>query len=227
MLTLPRPYVMSDIVLRCNNIFKTYNADAGNILANFNLAVAAGEGMAIMGRSGSGKTTLLQILAGLDHPDSGTVLLNGLDYHSLDDRQLSVLRNEHLGFIYQSHNLLKEFTAVENVMLPLLIANKVTRKEARGKSEHLLEKVGMQHRINYAVTKLSGGECQRVAIARSLINNPSCILADEPTGSLDVKTAAIILELMQQVITEHNTALVVVTHDPSVAKGFKLLELGT
>ncbi|PCH56706.1 MAG: hypothetical protein COC15_02825, partial [Legionellales bacterium] len=144
-----------------------------------------------------------------------------------EDASKPYLRTGDLGFIYQSHNLLKEFTAVENVMLPLLIANKVTRKEARGKSEHLLEKVGMQHRINYAVTKLSGGECQRVAIARSLINNPSCILADEPTGSLDVKTAAIILELMQQVITEHNTALVVVTHDPNVAKGFKLLELGT
>lgn len=197
-------------VLECINVNKSF--DNINILNNLNLSVTEGSSVAIVGSSGSGKTTLLQILAGLDSPDSG--IINRSD-----------LKNSNIGFIYQKHNLLPEFNALENVMLPLLIA-KCGRRLAEKKALELLTQVGLQDRSNHSVLKLSGGECQRVAIARALVNSPKCIFADEPTGNLDENNTTDIFDLMKKVISEHNTTLVVVSHDLALANSMdRCLEL--
>ena len=187
------------------------------VLHNINFSLHAGERLAIVGASGSGKSTLLHLLAGLAQPSEGEVFLQGQAFASLSEAQRSQLRNQHLGFVYQFHYLLAELTALENVMLPLRIA-RVPAKQAQHKAQELLAAVGLAARADHKPSELSGGERQRVAIARALITEPACILADEPTGNLDSKSADQVLALMLNLNEQFNTALLVVTHDLQLAK---------
>ena len=189
------------------------------ILANINLKVISGQQIAIMGRSGSGKTTLLQLLGGLDVPTNGVVILCNQDLNNIKEQDRAILRNNKIGFIYQLHHLLPEFTALENVSMPLLIQNMLP-KIANDLAASLLEEVGLSARLNFKPNKLSGGERQRVAIARALINNPNCILADEPTGNLDAESAEQIMDLISKLNKKRETAVIMVTHDHSLAKRF-------
>jgi len=186
------------------------------VLNNINLSVKAGEMLAIVGPSGSGKSTLLHLLGGLDNPTSGTVEIDGVDIHKLSEKNKSVLRNKQLGFIYQFHHLLPEFSALENVAIPLLIGG-ATPSDAIKKSRDILALVGLDKREQHRIGELSGGERQRVAIARALVTNPKCVLADEPTGNLDHKNALQIYELIFKLKQEINTAFVIVTHDLMIA----------
>lgn len=207
------------VVLECRHVHKEYR-DAGKqlkVLTGVNLSVAKGEQIAIMGRSGSGKTTLLQVLGGLDIPSQGEVFINGANVHHLSESKQEQLRNRSLGFIYQFHHLLPEFSALENVAMPLLIAN-MEPKRALAKARVLLDKVGLTARVSHKPSALSGGERQRVAIARALVNNPACVLADEPTGNLDDETAETIFDVMRSLTQEFKTSFILVTHDPSLAK---------
>lgn len=207
-----------DIVLECRDVHKEYR-DADSIvkvLLGINLAIKRGEQVAIMGRSGSGKTTLLQLLGGLDKPTRGEILIDGKDVNLLSETERERLRNQTLGFIYQMHHLLPEFTAIENVAMPLLIANENPRK-AKVLASDMLEQVGLKHRLTHRPSELSGGERQRVAIARALINNPACVLADEPTGNLDDENAKHVFEVMQNLNRSRNTSIIIVTHDSSLA----------
>lgn len=212
---------MSNIVLSCSDVVKSYRDGALNVqvLNQLNLQVASGQSVGIIGASGSGKSTLLHILGGLDKPDSGTVRLMDQDLQTLGEKKLGQLRNRYLGFVYQFHHLLPEFSALENVMMPLLIA-KTAKTEAVARAEAMLEKVGLKNRIHHRPSELSGGERQRAAIARALVCRPTCILADEPTGNLDRKNAANVLDMMMDLKNESGTALVVVTHDDELAKRF-------
>ncbi|AEG31844.1 ABC transporter ATP-binding protein [Thiomicrospira cyclica] len=187
------------------------------VLHDINFSLHAGERLAIVGASGSGKSTLLHLLAGLAQPSEGEVFLQGQAFASLSEAQRSQLRNQHLGFVYQFHYLLAELTALENVMLPLRIA-RVPAKQAQHKAQELLAAVGLAARADHKPSELSGGERQRVAIARALITEPACILADEPTGNLDSKSAEQVLALMLNLNEQFNTALLVVTHDLQLAK---------
>ena len=187
------------------------------VLHNINFSLHAGERLAIVGASGSGKSTLLHLLAGLAQPSEGEVFLQGQAFASLSEAQRSQLRNQHLGFVYQFHYLLAELTALENVMLPLRIA-RVPAKQAQHKAQDLLAAVGLAARADHKPSELSGGERQRVAIARALITEPACILADEPTGNLDSKSAEQVLDLMLNLNAQFNTALLVVTHDLQLAE---------
>lgn len=187
-----------------------------SILKNLDCTVRAGETVAIMGRSGSGKTTLLNLLGGLDVPTAGTVLLQGTSIHTLNEAQQCHFRNQHLGFIYQFHHLLPEFTALENVAMPLLIA-KMSAKSAYARAKAMLKQVGLGDRLTHEPNMLSGGERQRVAIARALINEPLLILADEPTGNLDHENAAQVLDLLLHVTKQMGRAVIVVTHDVGLA----------
>lgn len=207
------------VVLKCENISKSYQQGPQKlqILQDLNLSVDAGTHIAIVGASGSGKSTLLNVLGGLDKPDSGSVFLQSQKFSSLSENARGRLRNQYLGFVYQFHHLLAEFTAVENVSMPLLIA-KVNKKQAMKKAEELLNKVGLGERCSHKPSELSGGERQRVAIARALANNPSCVLMDEPTGNLDGENAASIQRLMKELSKSLDTAFVVVTHDIQFAK---------
>lgn len=209
---------MSDIILQANNLGKTYKDGelVTEVLADINLSLAARERMAIVGASGSGKSTLLHLLAGLDKPTQGEVRLAGHDFSSLSEAKRGLLRNKHLGFVYQFHYLLAELTALENVMLPLRVARQ-DAFDAQNKSTLLLKQVGLGHRLHHKPSELSGGERQRVAIARALITRPGCILADEPTGNLDSKSADQVFELMLSLNDQFDTALLVVTHDLSLA----------
>jgi len=206
-------------ILECQHVVKEYlDGDRRlRILNGIHLIIQAAEQVAIMGRSGSGKTTLLQMLGGLDNPSRGSVWLQQKNLQSLTEVQLAFLRNKVLGFVYQLHHLLPEFTALENVALPLLMG-KVSTKEARIRAQALLVLVGLADRATHKPSALSGGERQRVAIARALINHPLCVLADEPTGNLDQDNARLVFELMRSLSQARGTAFVIVTHDQALAK---------
>lgn len=212
---------MSNIILACEAVCKNYYDGQLNVqvLDNLTLQVDKGRSIGIVGASGSGKSTLLHILGGLDKPTSGRVSLMGQDLSQLSQKQLSGLRNQYLGFVYQFHHLLPEFSALENVMMPLLIG-KLPKEQARERALLMLEKVGLKNRVLHRPGELSGGERQRAAIARALVTDPACLLADEPTGNLDRKNALNILDMMMELKQELGTALVVVTHDDEMAARF-------
>ena len=211
---------MSDIVLSCKNVSKKYTEFKNDIaiLKDINLEIKKGEKVAILGLSGSGKTTLLNVLGGLDKCNSGEMHLMGERFDNQSVNERAIMRNKHLGFIYQLHHLLPEFTAIENVMIPLAITNKYNKKDSIKRAKEILEKVGLDHRANHKPEELSGGERQRVAIARALVTNPNCILADEPTGNLDSQRSESIFQLMQQLSDDFGTSFVIVTHDEKLAK---------
>jgi lipoprotein-releasing system ATP-binding protein len=218
---------MSDVVIRCENLGKTY-AEGGlrtHVFDGLELAVNAGETVAILGASGAGKSTLLHLLGGLDVPTAGEVFVTGQKMSALSDAARGQLRNRALGFVYQFHHLLPEFTALENVMLPVLL-NGTGVEEAAKKAKDLLEAVGLAHRLAHKPGELSGGERQRAAVARALVNKPACVLGDEPTGNLDEKTAANVFAQMLDLNHAQRTSLVLVTHDRSLARRLdRVLEL--
>jgi len=199
---------------------KAYPTPQGElkVLEDIHLELKQGVFAAVIGESGSGKSTLLQILGTLDQTDSGEIHLDNLALHQLSEKKLAALRNQSIGFIYQSHHLIPELTAVENVMLPLLIAGKNSRI-AQQESLHLLESLGLKDRSSHIPAHLSGGEAQRVAIARALINKPRLILADEPTGNLDEATASTVFNVMKDLCKSHGVAVIMVTHNQNLAHG--------
>ena len=210
---------MSTALLSSQNISKFYQE--GNqqteVLKQVSFSMQPGELVAIVGSSGSGKSTLLHTLGGLDQPSSGEVFINGQSLQKMTPNALAKLRNQYLGFVYQFHHLMADFTALENVMMPMLIGRQ-NKGEAQSRAEQMLSAVGLQHRISHRPSALSSGERQRVAIARALVNNPALVLADEPTGNLDHKTTESIFELIQKLNQEKQIAFLLVTHDLSLAE---------
>jgi lipoprotein-releasing system ATP-binding protein len=207
-----------DFVLVCNGLSKTYG-EAGSeikVLSDIDFSVRKGERIAVMGTSGSGKTTLLNLLGGLDLPSAGAIHVAGVNLSQVGERELNRLRNFELGFVYQFHHLLGEFTALENTAMPLLIRG-LSKEEAKSEASAILENVGLASRLTHKPAQLSGGERQRVAIARALVGKPRCVLMDEPTGNLDRKTAVGIHSLLNELNASLNTSFIIVTHDEMFA----------
>ena len=205
-------------VLDCSQLARTFSEgkEVLHILRDINLSITTGERVAIMGTSGSGKSTLLHLLGGLDEPTAGEVRISGVPVARLGSAQLGRLRNSKLGFVYQFHHLLPEFTALENVAMPLLVGGS-DPAEAGKQAEQMLERVGLSARLTHKPGELSGGERQRTAVARALVTHPQCILADEPTGNLDRHNAEQVFKLMLELNQEYGASLLVVTHDTSLA----------
>ena len=210
---------MTEAVLECRNVVREFSEGQSTlqVLRGVNLAVRPSERLAIIGASGSGKTTLLQIMGGLDEPTDGGVLVNGAPMHGTNERAKGDLRNKYIGFIYQFHHLLPEFTAEENVAMPLLIRRE-PKPDALAKARDLLDRVGLGERLTHKPGELSGGERQRAAMARALITRPQLVLADEPTGNLDAGNGEHVLNLMLELNEELQTSLIIVTHDHSIAE---------
>jgi len=212
------------VLLELRGITKRYDGADDKVLAGVDLSVAAGESVAVVGPSGSGKRPLLNIMGTLDFPSTGQVMLEGQDVSSLDEKQLSELRNSRVGFVFQLHHLLPQCTILENVLVPALIKGDVAAAEQRGRE--LLERVGLSHRLTHRPGQLSGGECQRVAVVRALINQPALLLADEPTGSLDRAASDSIGDLLAELNREQGVAMVTVTHSTALAERMgRVLEL--
>lgn len=210
---------MNNLILHSSQLSKSYNDGTSkvDVLKGIDLSIAKGDRVAIIGPSGSGKSTLLHLLGGLDKPTSGDILIDTVNWQKLNEKQRCQLRNQRLGFVYQFHHLLPEFTAIENAAMPLLLSGRGI-EEAKKLASDMLDHVGLQSRKTHKPSQLSGGERQRVAIARALVHQPHCVLADEPTGNLDQTTAAKVFDLMLNLNREMNTALVIVTHDQQIAK---------
>ena len=206
--------------INLKNVTKNFEGLDVPVLKNLSFNINASEKVAILGSSGSGKSTLLHIIAGLDSPSEGKVLFNNLDLGSLSDNKMATLRNQHIGFVYQSHHLLNDFSSIENVMMPLTVRRGDYSKDFN-QAKKILKKLGLGKRLNHFPHQLSGGERQRVAIARAMVTAPDLILADEPTGNLDHKNADLIFDSFLELADEFKTAIVLVTHDLSLAKKMK------
>ena len=211
---------MSNVVLDAQNIQKSFTDGKStvDVIKGLSLQVNAGEFDSIVGSSGSGKSTLLHVLGGCERITSGIVNLNGKRFDNLGEAERGFLRNEHLGFVYQFHHLLPEFSALENISMPLMLRKGAEFKQVKQRAEYLLERVGLSHRMTHKPGELSGGERQRVALARALVTQPKLMMADEPTGNLDRKTASSIFELLTDLRQEFNMAMLIVTHDEQLAK---------
>ena len=213
---------MSELIFKCSNISKSFNQ--GNkiveVLKNIDFTLEQSTSVSIVGPSGSGKTTFLNVLSGLDSPSAGKVFYREKDINNLNDKERASIRNKEIGFVYQFHHLLPEFTALENVSLPMLISG-LKMEEANEKSSRLLKKVNLENRMDHKPSELSGGERQRVAVARSLSNSPSCLIMDEPTGDLDAHNALKVSNTILELSDEYNISLIIATHDVSLSSRTK------